>query len=64
MPKNNWKNNNIQFPRLIAELQVTGAFTPEIINKLSEEMDLEIKAIEELIDRACNEWDKIKSNIK
>ena len=35
-----WKNNKIQYPRLLAELQMAGAFTPDIINLLVGSMDL------------------------
>jgi hypothetical protein len=38
--KNNWQNNLIQFPRLISELQIAGAFTPDIMENLMESMDL------------------------
>lgn len=56
--------DDIQFPRLIAELQTVGAFTPEVFHKLSEEMDCEIEYIYELIDRACDKWDNIKEQTR
>ena len=55
-----WENNSIQFPRLLAELQSTGALTPNVIITVAEEMDVAPEYVEELIDRACNEWDNIK----
>jgi len=55
----NWNDNSIQFPRLIAELQMAGGFTEEIIKLLALSMDLEIERVYEIIDRACREWDDI-----
>lgn len=63
-PNENWKSNAIQFPRLIAELEAAGAFTPEITKTLCTEMDLTIEEISELVDRAQDEWEKIKERIK
>lgn len=59
-PNKNWKNNAIQFPRLIAELEAVGAFTHSIMADLSGEMDLSKEEIAEIVDRAQAEWDKIK----
>lgn len=61
MKNNNWKNNSIQFPRLIAEAQMSGAFTDKIMIDLAVSMDLSQLEVAELIDRACTEWDRIKS---
>jgi hypothetical protein len=56
----NWLNNNIQFPRLIAELEAAGAFTPNILSKLCVEMDLTEDEIGEIVDRAQMEWERLK----
>ena len=58
-----WKNNRIQFPRLIAELMATGAFTHGVINNVAKEMDLTHDDVVEIIDRAQAEWDKIKHKL-
>lgn len=60
--QNNWINNSIQFPRLIAEIERNGGFTPKLMENLKAAMDLEQDEIIEIIDRACSEWDKIVSN--
>jgi hypothetical protein len=60
-PDKNWKNDAIQFPRLIAELQSSGGFNLVNIGTLAVEMDLSIQQVCELIDRACTKWDAIKA---
>lgn len=57
MSNKNWKDNTIQFPRLIAELEAIGVFTEANMIKLAVEMDLSQLEVAELIDRACSEWD-------
>jgi hypothetical protein len=57
----NWRNNRIQFPRLIAELEATGALTLPVLDKVAEEMDLGRESIYNLVDRAQNEWDRIRA---
>jgi hypothetical protein len=59
-----WLDDAVQFPRLIAELESTGAFTPAVLQALSEEMDLTEADICELIDRAQAAWDDIKQRTK
>ena len=56
----NWKNDSIQFPRLIAELEALGAFTPSVMEILREEMDLTNLEICCLIDRAQSKWEAKK----
>lgn len=55
-----WEDNSIQFPRLIAEMEMAGAFTDDVIAQLRESMDLETDEIMELVSRACDEFDGIK----
>ena len=54
-----WENNNIQFPRLIAEILAT----QEVIDvvALAQSMDLTIDDVEELFERAQVQWEAIKS---
>jgi len=62
MKKNTWKNNAIQFPRFIAEAEAAGAFTNKIVDDMAASMDLTAYEVCELVDRAQEEWDKIKAN--
>jgi hypothetical protein len=57
-----WNNNAIQYPRLIAELQMAGAFTSAMMRELCRSMDLDAEDLEELVNRACVEWDQIVAN--
>lgn len=58
-PNENWENDQIQFPRLIAEAEGLGLFTEEAIANLAMEMGLEISHVEEILDRAQNAWSEI-----
>lgn len=62
-PKSKWEDNSIQFPRLIAEIEMAGGFNKEIINDLCNSMDLTEDEVFSIVDRACAEWDKIKEKI-
>jgi len=53
----------IQFVRLIAEAEAAGAFTPEVLEQMSEDIDLPIKDICLIIDDAHAEFDEIKSKL-
>jgi len=55
-----WKNNAIQFPRLIAEAEAAGAFTDQVLADMATSMDLSVGEIAELLGRASDEWDEIK----
>lgn len=57
----NWMNNDIQFPRLIAELDAVGAFGDEyMMDWLCDSMDLDREQIIEVVERASQVWDNIK----
>jgi hypothetical protein len=56
-----WNNNELQFARLIAELEAAGAFTVAVMQDLCVSMDLEKNEVTELIDRAQNHWDEMKA---
>lgn len=58
-----WERNDIQFPRLIAEINATVELTKRQRTELCESMDLEPSDIDELFDRADEEWERIKSEI-
>ena len=59
-PNANWRNDDIQFPRLIAELKMAGAFTPQVVRDLTESMDLGEGRVWEIIGRAEAVWDGCK----
>lgn len=59
--KNLWENNQVQFSRLLAEINSIG-LTKEQYQELSESMDLEIEFIDELFDRAIDDWEEHKRN--
>lgn len=53
-----WNDNHIQFPRLIAEIMATQDLDLEC---LAESMDLTVDDVNELFDRASEEWGSIKA---
>ncbi len=55
-----WSKNNIQFPRLLAEIRATGSLDPQI---LADAMGLGSDDIDELFDRAQIEWEDIKQSV-
>ena len=67
MTQENWLNDSIQFPRLISEIEAVGAFDllqrdgMKVIDSIAISMDLEPWEIYELIDRAQQKWDLIRS---
>jgi len=57
----NWENNDIQFPRLIAELEAAGVFArPSVMAELCWSMDLTEKEVLEIVERASNRFNEIK----
>ena len=59
-PQENWNNDDIQFPRLLAEIMATVDFTTRQWDALCSSMDLDRPDILELFDRAQAKWDRIK----
>ena len=55
-----WKNNTIQFPRLLAEINGVG-LTNKQYKELSDSMDLSREEIDQLFDRAEESWQQIKA---
>jgi hypothetical protein len=68
MSNRNWNNNSIQFPRLISEIEATGALDfvthdcMRVVDIVAESMDLDPSEVYELVERASIEWDRIKSH--
>ena len=56
MADERWKDNRIQFARLIAELEASHGFTEELSSSICRETDLELAELHELIDRAQAVW--------
>jgi succinate dehydrogenase flavin-adding protein (antitoxin of CptAB toxin-antitoxin module) len=57
-----WKNDSIQFARLLAEIRAVG-LTKQQCEALCESMDLEDRDIIELFMRAEEKWEKVKAKI-
>lgn len=56
-----WANNELQFARLIAEIEAAGGFTEQLVQDLCVSMDLEKNQVTALIDRAQKHWDEAKN---
>ena len=59
MEKTKWDLNSIQFPRLLAVLRAVG-LTAQQYADLCESMELESSDIDELLERAEEEWEVLK----
>jgi hypothetical protein len=60
MSNDNWNNNAIQFPRLLAEINACVDIGKHDMAELCMSMDLSVREIHELFDRAEEEWQRIK----
>lgn len=58
-----WDNNEVQFARLIEELQAAGVFTPAVLDTLKGNMDLDLVDLHEIISRAQNVFDTSKAKL-
>lgn len=59
-----WSNNELQFARLISELEELDVFSGPTLSDLCKSMDLNPDDVMELIDRAQNHWDDVKKKIR
>jgi hypothetical protein len=57
----NWQNDDIQFPRLLAEIRAIG-LKVEQYRQLRQSMDLSVKQIDEILERAELSWQSIKDS--
>ena len=57
-----WKNNAVQFPRLLAEIRAMG-LTRIQYDELQAEMNLSRDEIDELLERAETEWQSHKERL-
>ncbi len=55
-----WNNNEIQFPRLLAEINATQELD---LDALAESMDLSVDSVKELFERANDKFEDIKTKI-
>jgi hypothetical protein len=55
-----WGQNDVQFPRLLAEIYATVQFTVEQETTLCSSMDLEWSEVSEILERAEVIWQGIK----
>ena len=60
MSNKNWKNDKIQFPRLLAEVWANVEISEKDWKDLAESMDLSDIELESLFNRAMKEWERIK----
>ena len=60
--KDNWNDNSIQFPRLIAEIIANVNIGKHDMADLCMSMDLSQREVNELFDRAIEEWEKVKGD--
>ena len=60
-PEVNWRNDAIQFPRLLAEIAACVRLTQRMWEDLSATTDLTRDQLEDIFDRATTTWDDIKS---
>jgi hypothetical protein len=60
-PTDNWRDDLVQFARLIAEIEANGVISDNAdLRGLLDSMDTSTKDLLELIDRAQKYWDRIK----
>lgn len=59
-PGDNWKNDDIQFPRLLSEMYATLELCDEQWEDLCTSMDLSREQILEVFERADAVWQSIK----
>lgn len=64
MAKSLWKNDNIQFTRLLAEIAGCVNITKKDMKKLCENMDLTEDEVNQIFDRAQDKFGKICSSLK
>jgi hypothetical protein len=57
-----WQHNDIQFPRLLAEIMASGAIDENARIAICQSMDLLAEQLQELFDRAQTEWEQIKTS--
>jgi hypothetical protein len=62
MSKDYWDRDDVQFPRLLAEIKAVG-LTAEQLEGLRKSMDLSSEQVVEILDRAEETWDALKVDL-
>lgn len=62
MSDENWNNNRVQFPRLLAEINAVGLTVVQEAG-ICESMDLDAEHVRELFQRAEDVFEELKDNI-
>lgn len=63
-PEDRWRCNEVQFARLLCELEAAGAFTRSVVETLEESMDLNKRDIFEILTRADDVFEDIKKQMQ
>ena len=58
-----WVKDEIQFPRLIAELESCEVFDDQLMTELATRMDLSCSDVGMLIDRAIKVFERVKLSL-
>lgn len=58
-----WERDDLQFPRLLAELMANVEFDDDMLRPVAESMDLQLDEVLELFNRAQEAWERIKSQV-
>jgi hypothetical protein len=64
MSDEKFKDNFIQFPRLIAEICANVSLSKKQVKDLCESMDITVEELKDIETRAQIEWDRIKLGSK
>jgi len=58
-----WDSDEIQFARLITEMDALGVLTDDLVKELSDTMDLSVERVDELIARALRVFHKVRTEL-
>ena len=58
-----WQRNDIQYPRLIAEILASGALDDKLRTAICDSMDLQPNNLQDLLTRAQHDWTTIKKTV-
>jgi len=58
-----WQRNDIQYPRLIAEILASGALEEKFRTAICDSMDLQPNALQDLLTRAQQDWTIVKQTV-
>lgn len=64
MSNDKWSNNEVQFARLLCELEEAGAWLTSVTQHVLASMDITLEQLTELQDRATKVWDEAKEQAR